>query len=323
MSAAVVTIVMPALNEEDHIAAAIASILPADPGLAYELFVVDGGSRDRTGEIVTEIAGANGRIRLLHNDKRIQSAAVNLGAREAHPQSRHLVRADCHARYPAGFVSRCIETLVEKDVASVVVPMQTVGRTCMQRAIAAAQNSRMGNGGSRHRLAGSSGFVDHGHHAAFDKAVFLEFGGYNEDVPYNEDAELDLRLTRGGKRIYLDGRAGIEYFPRAHLGSLARQYFRYGWGTANTFLVHKAPLKLRRVLPVALLFGCALAVPFAAFDLRALAFPALYAVLACGWGLAIAIAQRDACALMSGPAAMVMHLSWGLGFVRRLLPSNS
>lgn len=314
-----VAIVMPALNEEQHIASAISSILPSSSELQYELLVVDGGSCDRTREIVANMARTNARIKLLHNPKRIQSAAVNIAAHAAHPSARYLVRADCHARYPADFVERCIATLVAKDVASVVVPMQTVGYTCLQRAIASAQNSRMGNGGSRHRLVGWSGFVDHGHHAAFDRKTFLHLKGYDELISNNEDAEFDIRLIRAGKRIYLEGAVAIQYFPRAQLSSLARQYHNFGWGTANTLLRQRNRPKLRRVLPVLLVLGCLLSLLFAAIDVRSLAFPALYVLLATGWGAALAIGQRDFCVLASGPAAIVMHLTWGFGFSRRLL----
>jgi len=315
----VVAIVMPALNEEQHIASAISSVLPASSELQYELLVVDGGSCDRTRDIVTDLASSNERIKVLHNPKRIQSAAVNLAARAAHPNVRYLVRADCHARYPVGFVKRCLATLIEQDVASVVVPMQTVGSTCMQRAIAAAQNSRMGNGGSRHRLVGRSGFVDHGHHAAFDRKVFLDLNGYDERIAYNEDAEFDVRLIRAGKKIYLEGAAAIQYYPRARLTSLARQYHNFGWGTANTLLRQRNRPKVRRVLPVLLVLGCLLSLVFAAVDVRWLALPSHYALLAAGWGTGLAIAQRDFCLLMSGPAAIVMHLTWGIGFLRRML----
>jgi succinoglycan biosynthesis protein ExoA len=317
------TIVMPALNEEKHILAAIASVVPRSSQLDYELLVVDGGSTDRTREIVAEAARANPRIKLLHNPKRIQSAAVNLAAQAADPRARYIVRADCHARYPKDFAQLCIATLLEKDVASVVVPMQTIGSSCAQKAIAAAQNSRLGNGGSRHRLLGRSGFVDHGHHAAFDRAVFLALGGYNEAISHNEDAELDVRIIRSGRKIYLESAAAIQYFPRASFMSLAKQYRSFGWGTANTVLRQRTVPKLRRTLPVLVVVGIFLSLLVAPLDVRSLAFPALYALTAMGWGAALAMAARDPCVLMSGAAAIVMHVSWGWGFIARLLHVNA
>ena len=313
-----VSIVMPALDEERYIAGAIASIVPDASDLDYELLVLDGGSTDRTCAIVTELAAANPRIRLIHNEKRIQSAGVNLAARLADPRAAYLVRADCHMRYPAGFVERCVKDLSQRQIASVVVPMRTEGTTCMQRAIAAAQNSRMGNGGSAHRLIGWSGYVEHGHHAGFDRRTFLELGGYDESFTHNEDAELDARLTGSGRRIYLNGDIAVTYFPRADLVSLARQYFRHGRGRASTLLKHRSQPRVRQLLPAAVVLGVALSAALAALQPSFLLAPLIYALACLGCGVALAMRDRDRCLLLSGAAAMVMHLSWGTGFLARL-----
>ncbi len=145
---------------------------------------------------------------------------MNIAAREADPRAKYLLRADCHADYPEGFAERSIAALRERGAASVVVTMHSQGNGCMQKAIAAASNSRLGNGGSAHRRSGISGYVDHGHHAAFDRETYLALGGYDESFRHNEDAEYDQRVIRSGKRIYLLGDLAIRYFPRAGLGSL-------------------------------------------------------------------------------------------------------
>lgn len=313
-----VSIVMPALNEERYIADAIASILPRSDELDYELLVMDGGSRDRTAEIVQEIAADNPRIRLLCNERRIQSAAINIAAGICDPRAAIFVRADCHARYPAAFASRCADTLRRMQASSVVVPMHAVGRGPMQRAIAVLQNSRLGNGGSRHRLSGRSGYVEHGHHAAFDRKTFLSLGGYDETAPFNEDAEFDIRLLRAGGRIYLDADLMIDYYPRSTLPTLARQYFRHGWGRANTILKHGKIPKLRQVLPLLLLLAMVGGLtfwPFAGFT--ALLPAAFYASSCLVWAIVLAAQSRDAAVLLAAPAAMSMHLSWAVGFLVR------
>jgi len=315
----VVSIIMPALNEEPYIEAAIRSILPKEDRVDCELIVVDGGSTDRTVEIVAGLCLIEPRLRLVHNDRRIQSAAINMGARIADPRSAYILRADCHSRYPAGFVEGCLDTLKREGVASVVVPMRTIGQSCMQRAIAAAQNSRVGNGGSRHRIEGRSGHVDHGHHAAFDRHVFLQAGGYDERFSHNEDAELDMRLVRAGHRIYLDANLGIDYFPRKTLRSLARQYHNFGWGRANTLLKHRAMPKLRQIAPVLLLAMIASAAAIAPFEPRVLAVPLAYALGMTALGAVQAARCGDRCLLMVGPAAIVMHLTWAAGFARRVV----
>jgi succinoglycan biosynthesis protein ExoA len=313
-----VSIVMPALNEARYVADAIASIAPRSPELDYEVLVVDGGSTDRTRAIVEDIAAADPRVRLLHNEKKIQAAALNLGANLADPRADYLIRADCHVAYPEGFVARCIQRLAAGSADSVVVPMLTVGSTCLQMAIAAAQNSRLGNGGAAHRVAGQSGLVEHGHHAAFNRHTFLELGGYDETFAFNEDAEFDKRMVQAGKRIYLEGDALITYYPRADLKSLARQYFNHGWGRASTLLKHRSLPRLRQMLPVAALLGSLLSLGLAAVHPAFALLPLAYLLACVAWGVAIAAGNRQMCLAFAGVAAVVMHMSWATGFLWRL-----
>jgi succinoglycan biosynthesis protein ExoA len=314
-----VSIIMPALNEERYVSAAINSVIPRSHDIEFELLVLDGGSTDRTRGIVQAIAADDPRVRLIHNGKRIQSAGVNLAAKLADARSHYLLRADCHVGYPHGFVERCIRSLEQHQVASVVVPMRAEGLTCIQQAIAAAQNSRLGNGGSLHRVQGRSGLVEHGHHAAFDREIFLELGGYDEAFTHNEDAEFDKRLIKSGRRIYLDAEAAVTYFPRADFHSLARQYFNHGSGRARTLLKHGGLPGLRQMLPVAALLGCLLSLALAAVHPAFLVIAAAYVLVCITWGLGLALQQRRACVALSGVAALVMHMSWGVGFLRSVL----
>ncbi len=319
-SAEFTTIVMPALNEEHYIAEAIRSVLPAEGLIAYELLVLDGGSTDRTRTIVSGLAAVNPHIKLVDNPRRTQSAAVNIASETCDSRTTVLVRADCHAIYPPRFVENCIAALRSTDGASVVVSMRAVGRTSIQKAIAAAQNSRLGNGGSRHRRAAASGYVVHGHHAAFDRYMFRKLGGYDESAPYNEDAEFDARLIAAGGRIYLDGQSTIEYYPRSSFFALARQYYRHGWGRANTLAKHAMQPKVRQVLPVGVLLMwvlCFAAWPFV--GAIALLPPAAYLLACLAWGAVLAVNFGQPALFLSGLAAVTMHMSWAAGFLRRFL----
>ncbi len=311
-----VTIIVPALNEEKYIREAIHSLLPRHEDIDYELIVLDGGSADRTSSIVEEMAAINPRIRLEKNPGRYQSAGMNRGAKLAKPESRIIIRADSHAEYPPDFVIGLVRELTQRDVASIVVPMRTRGIGFLQRGIAAAQNSRLGNGGAAHRSMNSSGFVDHGHHAAFDRRVFLAVGGYDESFTHNEDAELDIRLRNSGGQIWLCSELAISYFPRSSIRALARQYFNHGSGRARTMLKHRSRPKVRQLLPLgafgmnilSLASGLGLGWPFL--------LPALaYAGACLTGGLVLASTKRDPAACASGLAAIAMHQSWAAGFI--------
>ena len=311
-------IVVPALNEEQYIVQCLESLLAITPDYVRQIIVVDGGSTDQTVELVQDIARAHPVVSVLHNPKRLQSAAVNLAASLAAPEVRVLLRADAHAVYPAGFIDTCVTALRERNAASVVVPLQTVGITGLQRAIAATQNSRLGNGGSAHRIGTVGRYVEHGHHAAFDRDAFLRIGGYDETFSHNEDAEFDHRLGLAGGRIWMAEQA-VTYFPRRTFASLARQYMRNGAGRARTIKLHRMRPRLRQVMPLILMvasIGGLILIPESPwFGV----VPLFYALCCMVWGVIGAIRSRDAWLLAMGPAAITMHMAWAVGFVRSWL----
>ena len=65
------SIVLPALNEEDYLERCIRSLLDDPyPRDRLEIFVVDGGSTDRTVAIAHELAREFGFIRIVHNPRK-------------------------------------------------------------------------------------------------------------------------------------------------------------------------------------------------------------------------------------------------------------
>lgn len=65
------SVIIPALNEEGNLAAAVATVLDAIGTRFhdYELLVFDDGSTDRTGTIADDLARSNTHIRVIHNPR--------------------------------------------------------------------------------------------------------------------------------------------------------------------------------------------------------------------------------------------------------------
>ena len=314
-----VLIVIPSLNEEDHIESVIAA-LQADRRCRDALVVVsDGGSSDDTVAIVERIGTSDPRVRVLATAERLTtSASVNRAVEHFGQGRTWLVRLDAHAGYPMDYASRLVGKAIETGATSVVTPMFTRGDTCFERAAAAAQNSFLGTGGSAHRLLNRGGWVEHGHHAIFDLARFRNLGGYDERLQFNEDAEFDRRMIKSGGRIWLADDLVITYFPRNNTTSLFRQYIKHGRGRAHTFARHGGRKHIRHfvlpsIAPIVILgflgpLYWPLAVPAAAW---------LFACLS--YGLVLGIKRKDVCAAGSGYASIVMQLAWSLGHWRELV----
>lgn len=315
-----VLIVIPTLNEAPHIERVIARLLETPrPELSLRVVVADGGSTDGTRELVDSLSQREPRLRLMHNPDRIQSAGVNWAVRRYGREADVLIRCDAHADYPVDYCGRLVDALESNGADAVVVPLDSCGDAPLQKAIAWTSNSPIGTGGSAHRGGRQSGFVDHGHHAAFRMQSFRAAGGYDVSFSHNEDAELDCRQRALGARIYLDSSIRVCYSPRKTLASLYRQYFKYGEGRSRTVRRHPSSLRVRQLAVPGhlLLSGAALTV--APWQPLLLAWPALYLAVLMLVSCALVVRHRSAYALLCALAAATMHTAWALGFVTGLL----
>jgi succinoglycan biosynthesis protein ExoA len=317
-----VLVVIPTLNEGPHIQSVLNGLLQESAALpTMRIVVADGGSTDDTVAIVNQATRRHRQVALLHNPARIQSAAINLAARRYGQAADVLIRCDAHAVYPANYCRRLVESLVDARTGAdaVVVPMDSAGDTCFQRAVAWVSNSPLGTGGAAHRAGRRSGFVDHGHHAAFRMDRFRSSGGYDETFTQNEDAEFDCRQRALGAKIYLDASIRVGYRPRASARSLWGQYFQYGNGRSRTVRRHPGSMRLRQLaVPLHLLLS-ALALLVSPWWAWALVWPALYALALLGMSALLTWRHRSACGLLGGPAAAIMHTAWACGFLAGLV----
>lgn len=312
-------IVVPTLNEARHIGNLLEILLVEAEELDGQIVVADGGSTDGTTKIVADRALTAPRLILIHNPDRFQSAALNLAVAEFGHGVEYVIRVDAHGAYPADYCRMLVAEAEEQGVDSVVVRMTTVGIAAFQRAVATAQNSAIGTGGSSHRTGTRSGPVDHGHHALMRVDAFRAVGGYDPSFRFNEDAELDYRLRQAGSVIWLTDRTGLTYYPRSTAYGLFRQYFGYGGGRARNIFKHRARPRLRQLAPLVILP----VVLLAALSIWHWGFLVPLAL----WGVAcIALGVHAArknptehpmpmvFSPLVGVAAMIMHLAWSSGF---------
>ncbi|MBV9232513.1 MAG: glycosyltransferase, partial [Candidatus Eremiobacteraeota bacterium] len=112
-----ISVIVPTLNEERYIGAVLDDML-AQRGIDadVEILVADGGSTDKTREIVAQYA-ARADVRLIDNPKRHQVSGYNLAIEQARGDIICITHA--HARYPATYLADCWEVRERTGAANV------------------------------------------------------------------------------------------------------------------------------------------------------------------------------------------------------------
>ena len=313
------SVLVPVLNEEGQIAETMRAMLAQECPGELEFLVVDGGSSDRTREVVAELATQDPRIRLLDNPRRTASSGLNVGL--ANARGKWVARMDGHTRYPTRYIALGIDRLARGDTRWVSGPPIPVGRGAVSRALTLALRTPLGRGGSR-KWAAEAGEaceyqLDSGVFAGvWERATVLEYGGSDERWQRNQDSEMAGRfLARGERLICLPAMASY-YLPRDSLRSLWRQYLQYGEFREMTAVRHPHTMRLSHLMPPALVATVALGLAVRRAPIRRLAEGALGAYV-CVLGIAGAHAARSAedarDATLVPFVLAVMHLAHGAG----------
>ena len=312
VGADLVTVVVPARDEEASIARCLESIL-AQTHRELQVVVVDGASRDRTRDVVERYAERDRRVELIESPFSTIPTSLNAGLGVA--RGRWLVRVDAHATVPVDYVERSVRLLRTGRWGGVGGRKDAVGRTPAGVAVAAAMASRFGVGNSLYHHGTASRTVEHVPFGAYPVALLRELDGWDERLLANEDFELDHRIRRSGSELLFDPGLRIDWECRQSIRDLFAQYRRYGRGKADVALLHPASTRPRHVLPP--LFVAALA-GTATVSFRR---PRYLASLAVPYAAAVAVAGASAARDVPPtsrrylPAAFVaMHVGWGLGF---------
>ncbi|AKJ31180.1 glycosyltransferase family 2 protein [Caldimonas brevitalea] len=244
-----VSVIVPCRNERHHIEAFCASVaaqrLPADWGL--EVVITDGRSDDGTRELLAELASRDARLVVIDNPGGIVSTGLNRALAKA--SGEVIVRMDVHTTYADDYIGQCLQTLATTGADNVGGPWHAEGVTPMQRAVAAAFQSRWLAGGARSRQLDYDGEVDTVYLGCWPRRSFERFGGFDETLVRNQDDEHNLRIVKGGGRIWQSPAIRSTYRPRAHLGALFRQYLQYGYWKPFVMKKHGQAASLRQLLP--------------------------------------------------------------------------
>jgi glycosyltransferase involved in cell wall biosynthesis len=316
-----VSVVMPVLNEERHLAEAVRHILAQDYPCPLELVVALGPSTDRTDAIAASLADADPRVRTVANPCGRTPSALNA----AISASSHeiVVRVDGHGLLTPGYIRTAVRLLASTGADNVGGVMHAEGQSAFERAVAVAMTSKLGVGNAKFHTGGQPGPAETVYLGVFRRAVLEKLGGYDEAFLRAQDWELNHRLRQAGGLIYFSPELHVTYRPRPTVKALAKQYYHYGRWRRVVMRTHAGTASLRYLAPPVALATVALGTL-----LGLIGAAAGITWLAIGWlapvGYALGILAGSLVESRDQPWGVrvrlpivlaAMHFSWGWGFL--------
>ena len=311
---AAISVIMPVLNEEAHIADAIESVLAQEYPGDVELLLAIGPSTDKTNEIAAAIAKKNKKVRLIDNPRGLTTVGLN----ECIRQSKHeiIIRIDAHSEPAEGYFKRGVEILQEQNADLVGGIMDARGKAAFQSAVAWAYTSRFGIGGANFHVGGKAGEAESAYLGIFKKSALERVNGYDEEIIRGEDWELAQRIKKTGGLVWFSPELRVVYWPRGTVAKLAKQFLATGIWRGDLTKRDPSGASRRYWIPPLVVFACV-------SGIFSLSYGNVFGILPTAFyllGVAFLATTASNMSLKQRVAIMValpiMHFSWGIGFWR-------
>ena len=283
-----VTVMIPAFNEERVIVRAVHGVL-ASTDVAIEVIVIDDGSSDGTSRVVADAFAGDDRVRLLTLENGGKARALNRGLALA--RGEIVIALDADTQFEPMTIARLARWFADPALGAVAGNAKVGNRVNLITRWQALEYITAQNLERRALARLNAMTVVPGAVGAWRLAAIREVGGYPDDT-LAEDQDLTIAIQRAGWKVQYDQFAIAWTEAPETLRALAKQRFRWAFGTLQCLWKHRSaigsshPRGLGWVgLPQAIVFQILLASISPIIDLALLvSFATTYvAVSAHGW----------------------------------------
>ena len=319
-----VSIVIPTLNEELYIEKCLNSIFSQSyPSSKIEIFVIDGGSVDRTTNIINRLCSVHQNLFLLHNEKKIQSAAFNIGIDVF--KGDLLIRLDAHCTYDSNYIQYCVEDHMDSEYGNVggFCFMESGSDTNMAKVLSKVSSSKFGLGGAEYRVGKVKKFTDSVPFGSFTKKVLLLVGKMDESLPRGEDNEYNSRIREMGYKILFDPRIVSYYCLPLNSKLFFSKYYSNGYSIGVLLRIARKSVSFRHLVPLAFLFalgiGFLLSFFYTPFRYALILFVCIYFIMNLISGITKFSKHEIKLLSMYVYVVFVVHLYYGIGTLYGLI----
>mgnify|MGYP002780068927 FL=1 len=238
-----VTVVVPAYDEAKVIARTVRSLLAQRYAGPLDVLVVDDGSPDGTGDVVAHAFADEPRVVLVRQPNGGKASALNNGIARA--AGEIVVCLDADTIFEPDTVAELVAPFRDRDVGAVAGNAKVGNRINLVTRWQALEYVTSQNVDRRaFDLLGCITVVP-GAVGAWRREAVLAAGGFTHDT-LAEDQDLTIALLRRGWRVTYAERAVAWTEAPDGFGALARQRFRWSFGTLQCAWKHRDILLRRR-----------------------------------------------------------------------------
>jgi cellulose synthase/poly-beta-1,6-N-acetylglucosamine synthase-like glycosyltransferase/peptidoglycan/xylan/chitin deacetylase (PgdA/CDA1 family) len=233
-----VSVIVPAFREELVIIRTIESLL-AQGYEGLEIIVVDDGSPDQTYEVSRRTFKDRSEVRVFRKENGGKSSALNFGL--AYVRGDVVVALDADTLFPPGTIKALVAPLVDPRVGAVAGNAKVGNRLNLVTRWQAIEYVTSQNLDRRAFALLNCITVVPGAIGAWRRELVTAAGGFS-DQTLAEDQDLTMTLLRQGWKIaYADRAIALTEAPDT-LRALARQRFRWSFGTLQCAWKHRGVL---------------------------------------------------------------------------------
>jgi glycosyltransferase involved in cell wall biosynthesis len=221
-----ISFIIIAYNEERNIANCMGIILNQKElkNSAYEIIVVNDGSRDETANIVIDLSKNNKRIQLIDlKENRGRGFARHAGVKKA--KGDYIVFIDADITLPENWLVKVMPQLEQFDaVGGIAIPDGDVMYICEKFKLEPKP------------LPATTGIT--GNNVVY-KGEILKKIGFNPEIRDGEETDLNLRLKEAGYKIKLIEDLFVTHKENISFKKSLKRIFSYGKGATKLFNKHK------------------------------------------------------------------------------------
>jgi cellulose synthase/poly-beta-1,6-N-acetylglucosamine synthase-like glycosyltransferase len=205
----------------------------------FEIIVVDDGSKDNTSEVVKEYFADEARVRLFRTTNIGKSGALNLGLR--HAQGEVVVALDADTLFAPQTIGALAQRFHDPHLGALAGNAKVGNRINLVTRWQALEYITSQNMDRRAFASLNCITVVPGAVGAWRRGLLDQIGGFSSDT-LAEDQDLTLQVRRLGYSIGYEENAIAWTEAPDTLRSLARQRFRWAFGTLQCMWKHRDAL---------------------------------------------------------------------------------